>query len=98
MVRSAARSSYPTADSNVAGPDGDRYIPLMKKLSRRRFLGAAAGAAVGVRSMQASVVASGQAPAAGGPAAPTLPDTTLVLTNGRIHTMDARNTIARTVS
>jgi predicted amidohydrolase YtcJ len=75
----------------------------MKKLSRRRFLGATAGAAVGIGSLPASAVSLGQAPAAGGQAAAVQaaavqPDTTLVLTNGRIHTMDARNTIARTVS
>jgi predicted amidohydrolase YtcJ len=70
----------------------------MKKLSRRRFLGATAGAAVGIGSLPASAGSLGQAPAAGGQAAAVQPDTTLVLTNGRIHTMDARNTIARTVS
>jgi predicted amidohydrolase YtcJ len=70
----------------------------MKKLSRRRFLGAAAGAAVGVGSMPTGVVgASGQVSATGGRAASVGPEATLVLTNGRIHTMDARNTIARTV-
>jgi Amidohydrolase family len=98
MAASLARSSYRTTDSNVAGRGGDRYIPLMKKLSRRRFLGATAGAAVGIASLPAAAVASGQATPAGGQAAAILPDTTLVLTNGRIHTMDARNTIARTVS
>ena len=70
----------------------------MKKLSRRRFLGATAGAAVGIGSLPASAVSMAQAPAAGGQPATIQPDTTLVLTNGRIHTMDARNTIARTVS
>jgi len=70
----------------------------MKKLSRRRFLGATAGAAVGIGSLPASAVSLGQAPAAGAQPATIQPDTTLVLTNGRIHTMDARNTIARTVS
>jgi hypothetical protein len=68
----------------------------MKKLSRRRFLGATAGAAVGIASLPAATVASGQATPAGGHADAILRDTTLVLTNGRIHTMDARNTIART--
>ena len=48
--------------------------------------------------MPASVVALGQAPAAGGQVASVPPDTTLVLTNGRIHTMNAQNTIARTVA
>jgi predicted amidohydrolase YtcJ len=70
----------------------------MKKLSRRRFLGAAAGAAVGIGSLPASAVSLGQAPAAGAQPATIQQDTTLILTNGRIHTMDARNTIARTVS
>ena len=70
----------------------------MKKLSRRRFLGATAGAAVGIGGLPASAVSMAQAPAAGGQPATIQPDTTLVLTNGRIHTMDARNTIARTVS
>jgi len=70
----------------------------MKKLSRRRFLGATAGAAVGIGSLPASAVSMAQAPAAGGQPATIQPDTTLILTNGRIHTMDARNTIARTVS
>src|SRR3954467_4338343 len=74
------------------------YIPLMKKLSRRRFLGAAAGAAVGVGSISATVTAAGQAQAAGGQVAAVPPDTLLILTNGRIHTMDARTTVARTVS
>jgi predicted amidohydrolase YtcJ len=69
----------------------------MKKLSRRRFLGVAAGAAAGI-GMPIPIVASGQAPGAGRQAASVQADTTLVLTNGRIHTMDARNTIARTVS
>jgi hypothetical protein len=68
-------------------------------LSRRQFLGAGAtaGAAIAFGSGPASVALSGQAPqtAGGGRAQP---DATLVLTNGRIHTMDARNTIARTVS
>jgi predicted amidohydrolase YtcJ len=71
-----------------------------KGFSRRQFIGAAtlAGTAAAFGKGPASIVLSGQAPqpsAAGGRAQP---DATLVLTNGRIHTMDARNTIARTVS
>jgi len=58
-----------------------------KKLSRREFLGATAGTA-----MAASVL-SGQVPAADG-----TPAVELNLVNGRIYTMDARNTIARAVS
>ena len=72
----------------------------MKKLSRRQFISAAtaAGTATAFGNEPASVILSaqaGQPPAAGGGAQP---DATLVLTNGRIHTMDARNTVARTVS
>jgi predicted amidohydrolase YtcJ len=58
------------------------------KLSRRRFLAAsagAAGAAVTPLSAQLPVVNSA-------------PEQDLILTNGRIHTMDARNTIASTVT
>jgi hypothetical protein len=67
-----------------------------KRLSRRKFLGAAAGAAVATIAAgagPAAVVLSGQVPAAGG-ASPQ----ELNLVNGRIHTMDARNMIARAVS
>jgi predicted amidohydrolase YtcJ len=63
-----------------------------RPLSRRTFLGATAGAAVAsvagpfeVRSAQVS----GGAPASG---------QDLTLTNGRIHTMDAKNTIVRSVT
>ncbi len=41
---------------------------------------------------------AGQAPPPPAAGSRAQPDATLVLTNGRIHTMDARNTIARTVS
>ena len=66
-------------------------------LSRREFLGTAAAAAVVAGSEPAAGIVSAQAPrvADGGRAQP---DQTLVLTNGRIHTMDARSTIANTVS
>jgi predicted amidohydrolase YtcJ len=67
-------------------------------LSRRQFLGATAGAAMAIGSGPASIVLSGQSPQAAGAAGRAQPDVTLVLVNGRIHTMDARNTIARTVS
>ena len=46
----------------------------------------------------ASVVLAGQAPPPPAAGSRAQPDATLVLINGRIHTMDARNTIARTVS
>jgi predicted amidohydrolase YtcJ len=59
-----------------------------KKTSRRQFLGASAGAAAAVAG-PAAVVVSGQNIAA---------EETLVLVNGRIHTMDAANTIANSVT
>jgi len=74
-------------------------------MSRRRFLGTAAGAGVAVaagRSLPASpvpameVVLAAQAPQPAAPVDGAAPDLTLV--NGRIHTMDARNTIASTVT
>src|SRR5262245_34273757 len=63
-----------------------------KNLSRRRFLAAAGAVTVGAASTGVEVVA--QAPQGAAPAAAQ--DLTLV--NGRIHTMDARNTIASVVS
>ena len=71
-----------------------------KGLSRRQFIGAARR-----RDRRGSrqrdrrrAVSSGQAPPPAAAGSRAQPDATLVLTNGRIHTMDARNTIARTVS
>src|SRR5262245_12176256 len=61
----------------------------MSQLSRRDFLSAAAGAAIATTGEL--TVTSAQAPAS------TVP-TELRLINGRIHTMDARNTIARVVT
>ncbi len=59
-----------------------------KTPSRRKFLGATAGAAA-LAAGPAALVLSGQ----------SLPgEETLVLTNGRIHTMDAANTIATSVT
>jgi predicted amidohydrolase YtcJ len=67
--------------------------------SRRRFLETTAASALGVAAAGAAdVELAAQTPS---PAVvstePARPDE-LVLTNGRIHTMDARNTIARTVT
>jgi predicted amidohydrolase YtcJ len=59
--------------------------------SRRRFLAASAGAAAAIGAGPASLVLSGQ------PLAP-IDETTLVLINGKIHTLDAANTIANSVS
>ena len=61
--------------------------------SRRQFLGVAAGAAIVVGT------GPGAAPlAAQGGGAPALTDTTLALVNGRIHTMNATNTVATSVT
>lgn len=59
-------------------------------ISRRQFLGAAAAPGLSV------VTLAGQAPQAGPPAGNADPD--LLLVNGRIHTMDARNTVASAVA
>jgi predicted amidohydrolase YtcJ len=59
-----------------------------KKSSRRRFLGATAGAAA-LAAGPASVVVYGQN---------IPPEQTLVLTNGRIHTLDPANTVATSVT
>ena len=62
----------------------------MKK-SRRQFLGTAAGTALVVAGRPAiSFGQTAATPPAGQP--------DLILTNGRIHTMDARNTVASVVS
>src|SRR5436190_4345101 len=59
-----------------------------KRQSRRRFFKVAAGAAVTVGMGPRVQILSAQAPP---------PESTLVLTNGRIHTMNAANTIAPSV-
>jgi predicted amidohydrolase YtcJ len=59
--------------------------------SRRRFIATSAGAAAAIGAGPASIVLSGQ------PLAP-IDETTLVLTNGRVHTLDAANTVANTVT
>jgi predicted amidohydrolase YtcJ len=61
---------------------------MKQKSSRRQFLGATAGAAA-LATGPAAVVVSGQEIPA---------EQTLVLTNGRIHTLDAANTIATSVA
>src|SRR5437588_648589 len=76
-----------------------RRVPT---ISRRKFLGATAGAGMAaaaghsLSTLPADVVVlaaqAPQAAPAGGPAQD------LVLVNGRIHTMDARNTVASTVT
>src|SRR5512139_360719 len=68
------------------------------KHSRRQFLGTAASASLvlasGARDADAAQIA--QATQATPPAGTPLPD--VVLTNGRIHTMDAKNTVASSVT
>lgn len=64
----------------------------MGDTSRRQFLEATAAAAVGIGA--ASVAGAAQAPQVGGA---RTPDEALTLVNGRIHTMDGRNTVARAV-
>src|SRR5262245_28409446 len=62
------------------------------RLSRRKFLGATAGAAAAFGTTPVTAVplqVAGARPA---------PDQELHLINGRIHTMDGRNTIARNVT
>jgi len=61
-----------------------------KALSRRNFIGATIGAAAGLGAGEIATV-SAQAPPV-----PLAQD--LILTNGRIHTMDARNAIVRNVT
>src|SRR5687768_7477539 len=68
---------------------------IRKDVTRRQFLGAAASAAVMVGYKPAVVISAGQAR---GPEAAAAGPEELRLINGRIHTMDARNTIARAVT
>src|SRR5438067_4899755 len=68
-------------------------------VSRRQFLGTAAGTALTMGAAPSIVTLSAQQrPALSDAGSPLQSDQTLVLVNGRIHTMDARNTIATTVS
>ena len=70
-----------------------------RDVSRRRFLEAAATGTVGaVAGALSTDTADAQALAQGPAAERSLTDQDLVLTNGRIHTMDARNTVAGTVT
>jgi hypothetical protein len=68
---------------------------IQKSLSRRQFIGAATAGAIGAGVPLAP--ASAQAPQSQ-PAAPAAIDQDLVLVNGRIHTMDARGTVAGSVT
>src|SRR5262245_47122154 len=65
-----------------------------KRLSRREFIGATAGAAaaIGVGAPLSAQVGGG------GPGRGGAPAQDIILTNGRIHTMDARNSVVRNVT
>src|SRR5579862_2875808 len=80
----AARAGLATSCSRSS------RMPTIPAISRRQFLGIATGASLAVARLAGQ--ARQAAPPAGGPA----PD--LMLVNGRIHTMDARNTVASTVT
>src|SRR2546423_11573348 len=75
-------------------PDKER-----RGISRRRFLRTAAGTALTIGAAPSIVTLSAQQrPPLSDAGSRLQSDQTLVLVNGRIHTMDARNTIATTVS
>ncbi len=71
---------------------------MNKKISRRRFLGTTAAAAVAGAAIRVEEVASAQTRRPVDASGRGQADQTLVLTNGRIHTMDARNSIVNTVA
>ncbi|PWU08983.1 MAG: hypothetical protein C5B51_06800 [Terriglobia bacterium] len=74
------------------GKEKDRHVP-----SRRRFLRASAGASAAIGAALAGGPAAGVL-AAQNAASETGDDTALALVNGRIHTVDANNTVANTVT
>ena len=67
----------------------------MSDISRRGFFGTATAAAIGAAAGSATPDVAAQTPATPPPATA---DETIALVNGEIHTMDGRNTIARTVT
>ncbi len=71
---------------------------MRSTLSRRSFLATTAGAglAAATDSIAAGDAVAAQVPQAAPPAGVPAPD--IILVNGRIHTMDARNTIVSTVT
>ena len=68
------------------------------RISRRQFIGSAAGAAVVMGTSPVSYSSPAIQAAAQTPAAAITPDTTLALTNGRIHTMNAANAVVTSVT
>jgi predicted amidohydrolase YtcJ len=67
-------------------------------LSRRQFLGTTAAAALAAGVGPSSGVVSAQSPRSTDASGRGRPDETLVLTNGRIHTMDGSNSIVNVVA
>jgi predicted amidohydrolase YtcJ len=67
-----------------------------RRFSRRRFFGSTLATALGAASLGGP--ASAQTPAPGRAGQTPVDDRDLVLVSGRIHTMDARNTVARAVT
>ena len=91
------------AKSEVSARVRKTLVRKIPTISRRKFLGTTAGAGMAVaagRALPTSpadvVVLAAQAPQTAPPAGGPAQD--LILVNGRIHTMDARNTVASTVT
>src|SRR5678815_1534217 len=68
------------------------------RISRRKFLGSAAGAALVVGTSPAGYLSPVIQAAPQNPAQAITPDTTLALVNGRFHTMNAANAIVNAVT
>jgi predicted amidohydrolase YtcJ len=68
------------------------------RISRRKFLGSAASAALVIGTGPHSFSSPVTPAAPQNPPAPITPDTTLALVNGRIHTMNAANAIVTSVT
>ena len=67
----------------------------MSRTSRRRFVQTTAGAVAAIAASPSGIASAAQAPQAASKAPG--PPQDLALVNGRIHTFDARNTVANTV-
>jgi predicted amidohydrolase YtcJ len=68
------------------------------RISRRQFLGSAAGAALVMGTGSISYASPVAQAAAQNPAPPITPDTTLTLVNGRIHTVNTANAVVTSVT
>src|SRR5918993_5359218 len=100
MERRICRRCRPVSEPHRGEPPTALESAAMSDISRRGFFGAAAAAAIGATTGPAIPEAAAQVPAAAAqvPAPPPAADETLALVNGRIHTMDGRNTVARAVT